>query len=90
MLRILILLVVSALLALADGPVLQTGQVKSYDGGGNVVAYSSIKDDGYYRAGKARSYSRSGHIVIDNTTGLQWQDNESIQKPFLLCLMSAL
>ena len=62
MLRILILLVVSALLALADGPVLQTGQTKSYDGDGNVVTYSSIKDDGYFRAGKAQLYFKKDVI----------------------------
>ncbi len=33
--------------------------------------------------GKVRSYSRSGDVVIDNTTGLEWQDNvESVQKPW--------
>ncbi len=83
MLRILILLVVSALLALADGPVLQTGQVKSYDGDGNIIAYGSIKDDGYYRAGAARSYSRNYNVVIDNATGLIWTDHESIKKPWV-------
>ena len=80
MLRIVILIVVTVLLALADGPVLQTGQTKSYNANGDVVPYGSIKDDGYYRAGRVRSYSHSGDVVIDNATGLAWQDNESIQK----------
>ncbi len=80
MIRIVIILGVSVLLVFADGPVLKTGQKKSYDGVGNIVTNGSVKDDGYYRAGKARSYSRSGDIVIDNATGLHWQDNESIQK----------
>ncbi len=83
MVRIVILLIVSALLILADGPVLQTGQVKSYDDDGDVVPYGSIKDDGYYRAGAARSYSRDGGIVIDNTTGLEWQDKKQVQKPWV-------
>ena len=83
MLRILILLGVSALLALADGPVLQTGQTLSYDVDGNVVPYGSIKDDGYYRAGAARSYDRIGDLVMDNIIGLQWQDNiESVLRPW--------
>ncbi len=62
-------------LALADGSVLKTGQVKSYDIVGNIVTDGSIKDDGYYQTGKARSYGRIGNIVIDNATGLQWQDD---------------
>ena len=83
MLRILFFLMVTAILALADAPVLQTGQTLSYDTDGNVVPYGSIKDDGYYRAGVVRSYSRDGDIVIDNVTGLEWQDNESIYKPWV-------
>ncbi len=63
-----------------DGKVLKTGQIKSYDGEGNIVTDDSVKDDGYYQIGKARSYSRRGDVVIDNTTGLEWQDNESIEK----------
>ena len=50
MLRIVILLVVTVLLVLADGSVLQTGQVKSYDADGIEVTDGSVKDDGYYRA----------------------------------------
>lgn len=45
--------------------VLKTGQTKSYATG----------DDGYYQKGIARSYARSGDIVIDNVTKLQWQDD---------------
>ncbi len=82
MVRIVIFMSVAALLAFADAPVLQTGQVKSYDMDGIVVTDGSIKDDGYYRAGKARSYGRSGNVVKDNATGLEWQDNESILKPW--------
>ncbi len=80
MLRIIVSIMIMTVFALADGTVLQTGQVKSYDADGNVVTDGSIKDDGYYQAGVTRSYSRDGDIVIDNTTGLQWQDNETIQK----------
>ncbi len=82
MLRIVILLGISVLLALASGPVLKTGQVKSYDEFGNVVTDGSIKDDGYYQAGKARGYSCNhiDRIVIDNATGLQWNDSVSIKK----------
>lgn len=63
---------------------LKTGQFKSYDIDGNVVTDGSIKDDGYYQTGKARSWSRKNDVVIDNATGLEWQDGTySIQKPWL-------
>lgn len=45
--------------------VLKTGQTTSY------VDY----DDGYYQKGASRSYTRGNDIVIDHTTGLQWQDD---------------
>ena len=52
----------------------KTGQTKSY----------KDYDDGYYQAGVTPSYSRSSDgIVTDNITGLMWQDNESIQKPWV-------
>ena len=83
MLRILFFLMAGVLLVLADGLVLQTGQTKSYNADGDVVPYGSVKDDGYYRAGKVRSYNRIGDLVVDNVTGLQWQDNiESVMKPW--------
>ena len=82
MLRILFFLMVAVLLALADGPVLQTGQTKSYDASGTVVTDGSIKDDGYYQKGVTRSYSSSEDVIIDNATGLEWQDNESVTKPW--------
>ncbi len=80
MLKIIATVTALTILALADGPVLQTGQFKSYNTDGDVVTDGSVKDDGYYRAGVTRGYGRSGDVVIDNTTGLAWQDNESIQK----------
>ncbi len=83
MLKIIVTTVLMAILALADGSVLQTGQTKSYDNDGNIVSYSSIKDDGYYRAGAVRSYSRNGDVVIDNVTGFEWQDNGTVQKPWV-------
>ncbi len=64
----------------AVAPVLKTGQIKSYDENGIIVTDRSLKDDGYYRAGKMRSYSRRGEVVVDNATGLQWQDNEVVQR----------
>ena len=46
-------------------PTKQTGQT-----------YSSVSgDDGSYKKGAAISYTRSGDIVIDNVTGLMWQNN---------------
>ncbi len=82
MFKIILSAVIMTVLALADGPVLQTGQVKSYNANGDVVTDGSVKDDGYYQAGVTRSYGRNGDIVIDNTTGLQWEDNETIAKPW--------
>ena len=66
----------------------KTGQTKSYDEDGNEVTDGSIKDDGYYRKGVTPSYSRDDtkEIVIDNLTGLQWQDDASaasVEKPWL-------
>ena len=57
--------------------VLQTGQSKSYDEIGAEVSDGSVGDDGYYRSGAGRSYSRdlSNGIVTDKATGLMWQDN---------------
>ena len=80
MFKITLSAIIMTVLALADGSVLQTGQIKSYDADGIVVTDSTVKDDGYYQAGVTRSYSRDGDIVIDNVTGLQWQDDTSIQK----------
>jgi hypothetical protein len=80
MFKIFSVLLTTFLLSQA-APLLKTGQVKSYDVDGNED--SSIKDDGYYQAGASRNYTRSGDIVIDNVTGLQWQDNESITKQWL-------
>jgi len=56
----------------------KTGQTKSYDENGNEVTDGSIKDDGYYQAGVAPSYSRDDtkEVVIDHITGLMWQDND--------------
>ncbi len=64
-------------------PLLKTGQTLSYDSNGNVVSDGSIKDDGFYQRGVTRSCSRSGDIVIDAVTGLQWSDSESVAKPWI-------
>ena len=49
-------------------PPLKTGQTTSY----------TDFDDGYYQKGADRSYTRDDakEVVIDNTTGLMWQDDE--------------
>jgi len=66
MLKIALPLFFTALL-MADGPVLKTGQTTEYKAG----------DDGTYKAGTARSYNRVAGVVIDNATGMQWQDDYS-------------
>lgn len=80
MFKIFTLPILLTIATLAYGPVLKTGQTLSYDENGTIVTYGSIKDDGYYQAGVNRSYSRNGDVVIDNATGLEWQDNETLQK----------
>ena len=42
---------------------------------GQTTSYEQF-DDGHYQIGVTPSYSRSGEVVTDNITGLQWQDNE--------------
>jgi len=42
---------------------------------GQTTSYEQF-DDGEYQTGVTPSYSRSGEIVTDNITKLQWQDNE--------------
>ncbi len=63
----------------------KTGQTKSYNQDGDEVTDGSVKDDGHYQKGVAHSYSRddSKEIVTDHITGLMWQDNESIEKPWV-------
>ena len=59
------------LFSLAEVPLLKTGQTTVY------AAY----DDGHYQTGATRSYSRSGDVVKDNVTGLEWQDDvDSVSK----------
>ena len=65
MLKLITLSLLSLTLC-ADSPVLKTGQTTEY----------LLGDDGTYKAGLARSYSRDNavDVVTDNVTGLQWQD----------------
>jgi hypothetical protein len=61
-----------------NSKVLKTGQTTSY------VEH----DDGDYQTGEERSYSRDDdkEVVIDNTTGLMWQDNseaKTVTKPWV-------
>jgi len=68
MLKRVLLLGAAVLPVFADGPVLKTGQTAVYQTG----------DDGTYRAGIVRAFTRDdgSGIVTDNATGLQWQDND--------------
>ncbi len=66
MLKVMMGAVLLAAMAMADGPVVKTGQTAVYKTG----------DDGTYQKGLAHSYSRSATgVVTDNATGLQWQDD---------------
>jgi len=42
---------------------------------GQTTSYEQF-DDGEYQIGMTPSYTRSGEIVTDNITALQWQDND--------------
>lgn len=42
---------------------------------GQTVSYADY-DDGWYRSGVARSFSRADAIVTDYATGLMWQDDD--------------
>ena len=83
MFKMFLITLVLTVFTFADGQVLKTGQTISYDTDGNVVTDGSVKDDGFYQMGKARSYSRSAAgIVTDLATGLEWQDDvDFVQKP---------
>ena len=72
----------------STGEVKKTGQTKSYDTDGNEVTDGSLKDDGYYQKGVDSDYTRDDdkEVVVDNLTGLIWQDNadvESVTKQWL-------
>ncbi len=68
MMKKMVVLMAMGVMLFADGPVLKTGQTAVYLTG----------DDGTYRKGIARGYSRSiAGVVTDNATGLQWQDDYS-------------
>lgn len=62
-------------------PVLKTGQTTCYNFTTGIKEICHEKthkgQDGYCQKGKARSYSRSGNIVTDNATNLQWQDDKA-------------
>jgi len=51
---------------------------------GQTTSYTDY-DDGYYQTGVTPNYTRddSKEIVTDNITKLQWQDNESVKKPWV-------
>ncbi len=69
----------------------KTGQTKIYDASGTertqteADGNASLRDDGYYKKGVTPSYTRDDtkKIVTDTITGLQWQDDVNITKPWL-------
>ncbi len=81
MIKLFVLLLTTTLLTLNATPLLKTGQTQSYDAEGSVVTDGSVKDDGYYQAGVARSYNRTERgIITDYVTGLEWYDYDIIEK----------
>ena len=61
-------------------PILKkTNQIKSYGIDGSIITDNTQRDDSYYQKGRVINYSRNDNkeIVIDNITGLMWQDNEA-------------
>jgi hypothetical protein len=65
----------------STGEVKKTGQSVSYDEDGNETTDGSLKDDGYYQKGVDPDYTRDDdkEVVVDNLTGLMWQDNEDVE-----------
>ncbi len=69
----------------------KTGQTKIYDANGTECTHAeadgnaSLRDDGYYQKGVDPNYTRDDTkaIVTDTVTGLQWQDDVNITKPWL-------
>ena len=66
----------------------KTGQTKSYDASGNEVLDGTLKDDGFYQKGADRLFRRDHEkeIVLNENSGLQWQDDEEVtmvSKPWL-------
>ncbi len=48
--------------------ILRTGQISTY----------ALNDDGAYQRGLPRNFTKSGDVVVDNSTGLIWQDNADV------------
>lgn len=61
----------------------KTLQAGSYGIDGKRVTDNSLKDDGYYQKGVTPDYTRAGDMVTDELTGLMWQDNTVVKKPWL-------
>lgn len=63
----------------------KSGQIKSYNETAVEVTDNSLKDDGFYKSGITPSYSKNdiNHTVTDNVTGLMWQNDENISKPWI-------
>ncbi len=53
----------------------KTDQIDSFDDNGMIVSAGEIFDDGFYKSGTERSYTKLSGVVKDNITGLEWQDN---------------
>lgn len=60
---------------IAKRVVFKTEQHNSFDDSGKKVSTGKIFDDGFYKSGTERSYTKLSGVVKDNITGLEWQDN---------------
>lgn len=63
----------------------KTNQMQSYDELGEIVS-NTLHDDGFYKKGIDSKYTykdeNNTSIVIDNITGLMWQNNENKKKKY--------
>jgi hypothetical protein len=64
--------------------IIKTTTCKPLHKTGQTITYHN-NDDGDLQEGATISYSRDdiNQIVTDNVTGLMWQDNETVQKPWV-------
>ncbi len=72
--------IVTVLPAPLESKLLKTGQTKSFDADGMEVNDGSIKDDGYYQAGRDRNFTKddANKVMIDNISATVWQNDADV------------